>query len=128
MDGFQLAGPMFVVTGRDEAEMAEAAKGVKGQIAFYGSTPAYRPVLDLHGWGDLQEELNRLSKEGRWAEMGDLIDDDMLVTFAVVAPIDRVAGALKERWGDVLDRLSFYAPYDTDRAQWDEVITDLKAA
>jgi probable F420-dependent oxidoreductase len=128
MDGFQLAGPMFVVTGRDEAEMAEAAKGVKGQIAFYGSTPAYRPVLDLHGWGDLQEELNRLSKEGRWAEMGDLIDDDMLVTFAVVAPIDRVAGALKERWGDVLDRLSFYAPYDTDRAQWDEVIADLKAA
>jgi probable F420-dependent oxidoreductase len=128
MDGFQLAGPMFVVTGRDEAEVAEAAKGVKGQIAFYGSTPAYRPVLDLHGWGDLQEELNRLSKEGRWAEMGDLIDDDMLVTFAVVAPIDRVAGALKERWGDVLDRLSFYAPYDTDRAQWDEVIADLKAA
>jgi probable F420-dependent oxidoreductase len=128
MDGFQLAGPMFVVTGRDEDEMAEAAKGVKGQIAFYGSTPAYRPVLDLHGWGDLQEELNRLSKEGRWAEMGDLIDDDMLVTFAVVAPIDRVAGALKERWGDVLDRLSFYAPYDTDRAQWDEVIADLKAA
>jgi probable F420-dependent oxidoreductase len=128
MDGFQLAGPMFVVTGRDEDEMAEAAKGVKGQIAFYGSTPAYRPVLDLHGWGDLQEELNRLSKEGRWAEMGDLIDDDMLVTFAVVAPIDRVAGALKERWGDVLDRLSFYAPYETDRAQWDEVIADLKAA
>jgi probable F420-dependent oxidoreductase len=128
MDGFQLAGPMFVVTGRDEAEMVEAAKGVKGQIAFYGSTPAYRPVLELHGWGDLQEELNRLSKEGRWAEMGDLIDDDMLATFAVVAPLDRVAGALKERWGDVLDRLSFYAPYDTDRAQWDEVIADLKAA
>jgi len=128
MEGFQLAGPMFVVTGRDEAEMAEAAKGVKGQIAFYGSTPAYRPVLDLHGWGDLQEELNRLSKEGRWAEMGDLIDDDMLATFAVVAPLDEVADALKERWGDVLDRLSFYAPYDTDGAQWDEVIADLKAA
>ena len=127
MDGFQLAGPMFVVTGRDDAEMAEAAKGVKGQIAFYGSTPAYRPVLELHGWGDLQEELNRLSKEGRWAEMGDLIDDDMLATFAVVAPIDRVAGALEERWGDVLDRLSFYAPYDTDRAQWDGVIAELKA-
>jgi probable F420-dependent oxidoreductase len=128
MDGFQLAGPMFVVTGPDEAEMADAAKGVKGQIAFYGSTPAYRPVLELHGWGDLQEELNRLSKEGRWAEMGNLIDDDMLATFAVVAPLHDVAAALRERWGDVLDRLSFYAPYDTDRAQWDEVIADLKAA
>jgi probable F420-dependent oxidoreductase len=128
MNGFQLAGPMFVVTGRDEAEIAEAAKGVKGQIAFYGSTPAYRPVLELHGWGDLQEDLNRLSKEGRWADMGSLIDDDMLATFAVVAPLDEVAGALKGRWGDELDRLSFYAPYDTDRAQWDEVIADLKAA
>jgi len=128
MDGFQLAGPMFVVTGRDEAEMAEAAKGVKGQIAFYGSTPAYRPVLELHGWGDLQDELNRLSKEGRWAEMGDLIDDDMLATFAVAAPLDQVAGALKDRWGDVLHRLSFYAPYETDRAQWDDVIAELKAS
>jgi probable F420-dependent oxidoreductase len=128
LDGFELAGPMFVVTGRDEAEMAAAAKGVKGQIAFYGSTPAYRPVLELHGWGDLQGELNRLSKEGRWAEMGDLIDDDMLEMFAVAAPLDRVAGALKDRWGDVLARLSFYAPYDTDHGQWDEVIADLKAA
>ena len=51
--------------------MAAAAAGVRGQqIAFYGSTPAYRKVLELHGWGDLQDELNRLSKEGRWAEMG----------------------------------------------------------
>jgi probable F420-dependent oxidoreductase len=128
LNGFELAGPMFVVTGRDDAEMAAAAKGVKGQIAFYGSTPAYRPVLELHGWGDLQGELNRLSKEGRWAEMGDLIDDDMLEMFAVAAPLDRVAGALKDRWGDVFDRLSFYAPYDTDHGQWDEVIADLKAA
>ncbi|HZA78592.1 MAG TPA: LLM class F420-dependent oxidoreductase [Acidimicrobiales bacterium] len=128
MDDFELAGPMFVVTGRDEAEMAEAAKGVKGQIAFYGSTPAYRPVLELHGWGDLQDELNRLSKEGRWAEMGELIDDDMLATFAVVAPLDQVAAALDGRWGDVLHRISFYAPYDTDGTQWDAVIAQLKAA
>ena len=128
LDDFELAGPMFVVTGRNEAEMAEAAKGVKGQIAFYGSTPAYRPVLELHGWGDLQDELNRLSKEGRWAEMGELIDDDMLATFAVVAPLDQVAAALDGRWGDVLHRISFYAPYDTDGTQWDAVIAQLKAA
>ena len=80
MEGFELTGPMFVVTGRDEDEMAKAATGVRGQIAFYGSTPAYRKVLDLHGWGDLQDELNRLSKEGRWGEMGTLIDDDMLTS------------------------------------------------
>jgi probable F420-dependent oxidoreductase len=128
MDGFELAGPMFVVTGGDEAEIAEAAKGVKGQIAFYGSTPAYRPVLELHGWGELQDDLNRMSKEGRWAEMGDLIDEDMLGTFAIVAPLDEVAAALAERWGDVLHRISFYAPYDTDTTHRDQVIADLKAA
>ncbi|HEX6569232.1 MAG TPA: LLM class F420-dependent oxidoreductase [Acidimicrobiales bacterium] len=128
MDGFELSGPMFVVTGRDEAEMAAAAKGVRGQIAFYGSTPAYRKVLDLHGWGDLQDELNRMSKEGRWGEMGELIDDEILATFAVVAPLDEVAAGLRDRWGDVLGRLSFYAPYETDTTQWDQVIADLDAA
>ncbi len=130
MDGFELSGPMFVVTGRDEAEMAAAAKGVKGQIAFYGSTPAYRKVLELHGWGELQDELNRLSKEGKWEEMGDLIDDEMLETFAVIAPLDEVAAALRDRWGGVLQRLSFYAPYDGggDADRWDAVIADLKAA
>ena len=51
-------------------------------LAFYGSTPAYRPVLDMHGWGDLQPELNALSKQGRWEEMGRLIDDDVLHTIA----------------------------------------------
>src|SRR5204862_5710564 len=54
---FQLSLPVFVVTGRNEEEMAAAAKGVREQIAFYGSTPAYRGVLDLHGWGDMQTEL-----------------------------------------------------------------------
>jgi probable F420-dependent oxidoreductase len=128
MDGFELYGPMFVVTGRDEAQMAEAAKGVRRQIAFYGSTPAYRKVLDLHGWGDLQDELNRMSKEGRWAEMGDLIDDDILGEFAVVAPVDEVASSLAARWGGLLQRISFYAPYDLDDAGWAEVTATLRAA
>jgi probable F420-dependent oxidoreductase len=128
MEGFELSGPMFVVTGRDEAEMAAAAKGVRGQIAFYGSTPAYRKVLDLHGWGDLQDDLNRMSKEGRWSEMGDLIDDEILREFAVVAPLDQVAAGLTDRWGDALSRISFYTPYESDTSQWDKVIADLKAA
>jgi probable F420-dependent oxidoreductase len=128
LEGFELAGPMFVVTGRDEAEMAKAATGVRGQIAFYGSTPAYRGVLELHGWGDLQDELNRMSKEGRWGEMGDLIDDEMLRTFAVVAPLDEVAAAIAARWGDVLQRLSFYTPYQSSDGQWEQVVADLKAA
>jgi probable F420-dependent oxidoreductase len=128
MDGFELSGPMFIVTGRDEDEMAAAATGVRRQIAFYGSTPAYRGVLELHGWGDLQDELNRMSKEGRWADMGTLIDDEMLATFAVVAPLDEVAGKLIDRWSGVLSRLSFYTPYESAPGQFDEVIAALKAA
>ena len=83
--------PGFVVTGTDDESMAAAAKGVRQQIAFYGSTPAYRPVLELHGWGDLQTELNTLSKRGEWVKMGELIDDDVLDAFAVVCPLDEVA-------------------------------------
>ncbi|MGI8711100.1 MAG: LLM class F420-dependent oxidoreductase [Acidimicrobiales bacterium] len=107
----QLSLPAFVVTGATEEQHAAAAKGVRGQIAFYGSTPAYRGVLDHHGWGDLQPELNALSKEGRWEDMGEHIDDEMLTTFAVVAEPDRVADELLTRYGDLVDRISFYAPY-----------------
>jgi probable F420-dependent oxidoreductase len=127
MEGFEISGPLFVVTGRDGAEMAAAATGVKGQIAFYGSTPAYRKVLELHGWGDLQDELNRVSKQGEWVAMGRLVDDDVLNTFAVVAEPHAVAGALLERWGGLVDRLSFYAPYEADPDTWLPVVTALKA-
>jgi probable F420-dependent oxidoreductase len=87
--------PGFVVTGPDDKSMAAAAKGVREQIAFYASTPAYRPVLELHGWGDLQPELNTLSKRGEWEKMGELIDDGILNAFAVVAPLDRVAAEVQ---------------------------------
>ena len=107
----ELSLPAFIVTGTTEEELTAAAKGVREQIAFYGSTPAYRSVLEHHGWGDLQTELNALSKDGRWADMGERIDDEMLATFAVVAEPDQVADQLLGRFGDVVDRLSFYLPY-----------------
>ena len=75
---FQLSCPLFVVTGNDEAELAANAIGTRKQIAFYASTPAYRKVLELHGWGDLQTDLHRLSRQGDWDEMGSLIDDEIL--------------------------------------------------
>jgi probable F420-dependent oxidoreductase len=123
---FEVSGPLFVVTGTTEAEMAEAEKGVKQQIAFYGSTPAYRGVLELHGWGDLQTDLNSLSKQGEWVKMGELIDDDILRTFAVVAEPEGVGAELKKRYGGIVDRCSFYAPYKTDPKRWASVIDDLK--
>jgi probable F420-dependent oxidoreductase len=126
LDGFEISGPMFLVTGRDEKELAAAAKGVRGQIAFYGSTPAYRPVLELHGWGDLQTELNGMSKEGRWGEMGDLIDDDMLGAFAVVGSPEEAARSLRERWGGTLSRLSFYAPYKIESGELSRLLSIIK--
>jgi probable F420-dependent oxidoreductase len=122
----ELSLPAFVVTGTNEEEMAASAKGVRQQIAFYGSTPAYRPVLERHGWGGLQDELNPLSKEGRWVEMGDLIDDEVLTTFAVVAEPPEIAPELLRRYGDLVDRISFYAPYKAAPDTWLPVIEGLK--
>ncbi len=123
---FQLSGPLFVVTGTDEESMTKAAAGTKQQIAFYGSTPAYKGVLELHGWGDLQPELNRLSKQGKWVEMGELIDDDVLHTFAVVGEPEEIPDLLKGRYGDIVDRLSFYAPYQSDPDRWSRVLAGFK--
>jgi probable F420-dependent oxidoreductase len=128
LEGFEIVGPSFVVTGSDEKELAAAATGTKQQIAFYGSTPAYRPVLDLHGWGGLQDELNTLSKQGKWVEMGGLIDDEVLTTFAVVGEPEKIAPELHARYGDCIQRISFYAPYRSDPSRWKQVLADLKAA
>ncbi len=114
--------PGFVVTGPDDESMEKAAKGVREQIAFYGSTPAYRPVLELHGWGDLHPELNTLSKRGEWVQMGELIDDDVLQAFAVVAPLDQVAAEVRRRFEGLVDRFSFYAPYKVDPEMWKDVL------
>ena len=119
--------PGFVVTGVDDAAMAAADVAVRQQIAFYGSTPAYRPVLELHGWGDLQAELNTLSKRGEWVQMGQLIDDEMLNAFAVVCPIDQVAAQIKGRFGNVVDRFSFYAPYQMSTEDWQSVLAGFRS-
>ncbi|MXZ52930.1 MAG: LLM class flavin-dependent oxidoreductase, partial [Acidimicrobiaceae bacterium] len=97
------------------------------QIAFYGSTPAYRPVLEIEGWGDLQTELNALSKQGQWVEMGALIDDEMLNAFAVVASPEGIAPELARRYGDVVTRTSFYAPFRGDPDRWKAVMAAIKA-
>lgn len=124
---FERSLPCFVVTGTNDEEWAASERGVREQIAFYGSTPAYRPVLELHGWGDLQPELNRLSKEGKWKEMGTLIDDEILRTFAVVAEPAQLAAGIKERFGDLVTRVMFYAPYQADPDTWLPVLAELKA-
>ena len=123
---FEVRYPCFVVTGRDERELARAGTATKQQIAFYGSTPAYKPVLDSIGVGELQSQLNAMSKQGRWAEMGTLITDDMLDAFAIVGPPEEVAGRLLARYGDIVDRTS--AAYaNLPRADQARIIADLTA-
>ncbi len=128
MEGFEIVGPSFVVSGLDEAELDNAKTGTRQQIAFYGSTPAYRPVLELHGWGGLQDELNGLSKQGRWVEMGGLIDDEILNTFAVVGEPEQVGAELLRRYGDTIQRISLYTPYATAPDRWRPVVAALTAA
>ena len=105
--------------------MAAGAVGTRKQIAFYGSTPAYRKVLELHGWGELHTELHRLSLAGEWDVMGSLIDDEVLAAFAVVAPLDEVAGKIRDRCDGVVDRVLVgfpsSVPEDTVIAVLDEL-------
>ena len=106
--------------------MAAAITGTKQQIAFYGSTPAYKSVFELHGWDDLQPELNRLSKLGDWVKMGEIIDDDVLDAFAIVGEPEEIPGKIKARVGDVVDRVSFYTPYSSDPERWRKVLAGFK--
>lgn len=124
---FEISMPVFVVSGFQEEEVAAQAARTRQQIAFYGSTPAYRGVLEHHGWGDAQTELNRLSKRGQWVEMGNVIDDDMLGAFAIVAEPHEVPGRIAERFGGTLDRLQFYAGV-RDKDRWAPIIEEIKAA
>jgi len=102
---FEITCPVFVVSGADEREFEARREALRKQIAFYASTPAYRGVLELHGWGDLQPELTRMSKQGLWDEMGSLIDDEMLGAFAVVAEPHELPAKLHARCRGVVDRL-----------------------
>ena len=126
LDGFTVSGPAFACVGRDDTEMAAAVAGTKNQIAFYASTPAYRPVLEMHGWGELQTELGRMTRAGRWSEIGDLIDDEMLHAFAIVGTPSQVGVGLRERWGHIATRLTLYATYKSDPTIWSEVIQELR--
>ncbi len=106
----------FVVTGKNKAEIQNNSMMVRSQIAFYASTPSYSTVMQMHGWQDLHEQLNLMSREGRWFEMGELISDDMLNEFAVIAPIDELAGAVRTRYDGLLDRVGYYFPFAPDEA------------
>jgi probable F420-dependent oxidoreductase len=117
---FQIIAQAMVAVGSTEAELAAAVNGVATLIAFYGSTPNYRPPLEVEGWGDLQPRLNELSKVGKYAEMRALITDDMVRTYGVVGTPAECASAIQNRYGahasDVCCYFPGYQPSQSDVA------------
>ena len=125
-EDFEVSYPVFVVTGNTEEQLAAARVETCKAISFYGSTPAYRPVLESIGAGELQSELNTMSKQGRWDEMGTLITDDLLKEFAVMGEPDTIAGQIKSRYGDLIDRTS--AAYaNIPKSDRQQIIAELSA-
>jgi probable F420-dependent oxidoreductase len=122
---FELSYPAFVVAADSGEDMVGAETATRNQIAFYASTPAYRGVLECHGWGDLQGELNTLSKRGEWEAMGRLITDDILDAFAVRGTPGQATAELHRRFGDVIDRISLYMPYK-DRGVTPRIVAGLR--
>ena len=109
-DGFVLHPQAILAMGETAAEQDAAAAGVRRLLAFYGSTPAYRPVLEVEGWADLQPDLNALSKQGAIDEMAALVTDEMVATLAVRGTPPECAAELIHRFGDVADRVCAYFP------------------
>jgi len=107
-----VASPL-VATGVSPSERAETAAAVRRRIAFYGSTPAYRPILELHGWGAVADRLGAAALRGKWDHMADLVDDEMLNTFAIVGDPESAAAAAAQRYGSIADVLTVGLPAAT---------------
>jgi probable F420-dependent oxidoreductase len=126
-DDVQVVCATLVVTADRDDELARLKQVARQQLAFYGSTPAYASTLECHGWGDLHPQLNRLSKEGRWDEMAELIDDEVLETIAVVGEPASIAPALRARLDGIADAVSLTNNRAPDPDHWAGVVADLRS-
>jgi probable F420-dependent oxidoreductase len=123
LDGLCISVTAFVVTSPEEKNF------VRMQIAFYASTPSYRSVFRLHGWEDIAEKLSSHAARKQWREMGELIHDEILETFAVVAEPEDLPRALVERYQGLADRLTLYTPFVPGErdAFWRNLVTTFQA-
>jgi probable F420-dependent oxidoreductase len=113
-DDFVIQFPVFTAMGNSEEEVEAAKQAIKYRLGFYGSTPAYKTVLDTHGWGDLQPRLNRMTKEGLWDQLPDQISDEMVETFAVVGDPLEATRDLAGRFGGSVDRVLLEARFPAE--------------
>jgi probable F420-dependent oxidoreductase len=126
LDGFEITTPGFVVARDSEEEISAGIDFVRNQIGFYGSTPAYRPVLELHGWGDLQDQLRDLTKRGAWGELASVVSDEVLDAFAIYGTPEDALGEVRRRYGDVTTRLALNLPEDADPQRWRPLLDGLR--
>ena len=125
--GFEITGGGFIATGPTAQAVREAAEKIRYRVAFYGSTPAYRGVFDLHGLSDLSVRLNALSREGKWPEMAALVSDDVLDLFCARAPYDGLAEAVARRFAGLVDTVSLDFPPDAPAAERRAVVAAIQA-
>jgi probable F420-dependent oxidoreductase len=124
---YEIAGGGFLATGPDDASVARRFEWVRQRVAFYGSTPAYWPVLELHGEGDLGRKLNRMTREGRWSDMAREVPDDVVHLFAAVGRHDRIVAAIAARFGGVADSLTARAdPSGAEEELPPDLIQDIR--
>ena len=121
-DDFSLVVDVMVRAYRNDAEQEIADSGCRFNLGFYGSTPSYRPVLDTHGWGDLQPRLRALTKEGAWDQLASLWTDEMLGQLTVTGPPQEVGAELRRRFGSVASRIALSMPYEHDDSLVAEII------
>ena len=121
----RVASSVLVATGTSSSEIRDATGHVRSQIAFYASTPAYRRVLELHGW-EMGPALTAMSRRGEWDAMAELVTDEMVDAVAVVAPVDELGARLRDRYQGRLDRIGVYPAVSLARDQWAKVLEGLK--
>jgi probable F420-dependent oxidoreductase len=126
-DDFEISFPVMIATGDTDDELAAACYAVRAQLAFYGSTPAYRPVLDAHGWGDLQTDLHRASRSGEWETMAASVPDELVAELTVGGRPEEIAPQVVARYGDLVDRIAFNAPYAASADLWTRVLAGFRA-
>jgi probable F420-dependent oxidoreductase len=127
VDEVEVVCVTIVVTGRDEEQMSRSREAVRSQLAFYATTPAYRPVFDLHGYGDLHHEAGAMARAGRWSEMGALVDDELIATVAVVGEPHEIAPLVRARLDGISDSVSLVNNRAPDPEHLAEVVADLHA-
>jgi probable F420-dependent oxidoreductase len=123
----EVAFPLMAVVADTDEQLERGREAMRPRLAFYGSTPAYKVILDVHGWGDLQPELNRLSKSGDWATMSSLITDAMIDAFSVQGTPDEIGPKVRARYGDLVQRISFDTSAQLDPDRVATVLAGLRA-